>query len=91
MTVLQGENRARVAAELYQKYNHEKRVGSCKACGGDRFINYSYNRLGTEYNMSFATVRNLIDEHRKTLPASPEDVEKCIEDKRTDYRDADGS
>ena len=70
MTVLQGENRARVAAELYQKYNHEKRV---------------------EYNMSFATVRNLIDEHRKTLPASPEDVEKFIEDKRTDYRDADGS
>ena len=79
MTIWRGQERAKIAKEMYEKYYNDTRAVNCKACGGEgvKKIAWSYDSLGDEYYCSFGTVRLLIKEHEKLI-ANLEDQKRRL-------------
>jgi 3'-phosphoadenosine 5'-phosphosulfate sulfotransferase len=71
MTIWRGEKRAKIAEEMYERYYRGRRLVECNSCGSDREIAWSFKSLGDKYYCSFATVRNLIEEHEEKIRNDP--------------------
>lgn len=66
MTLYTKEKREAVAREMSDLFYNQPRIKTCKSCGNEVEARFSHDQIAKIFNVSTATVRNLINEAKKT-------------------------
>jgi len=69
MTLYSKEKRKTVAREMSDIFYNQPRIKTCKSCGNEVEMKFSHAQIAQIFNVSTATVRNLINEAEKTQDA----------------------